>query len=285
MRVSLCGLGAFALFGSLASGAMAEPISPSWRLCADSNIIAIGTLHAPVDELRVRNPRAASYMIATLDVDETLKGVPSSRIAVHFYPDSPPGPSAGTMIAMDGRRVMIFLRTMVVDRAAGTTQTYLANHRRDALRVAIRSDIAEVRTEVARQARVLREWRPHPTWPHRARVKALIEKALHKETEAQAFKDLEALGADAVPAMVDLMDDRRPIPEHRLTLENPPGFGEATSVYAPEVVEDTMAAILGHMTGENFGVMGQSDEERRFTVNGWRVYADVMWKQRVVRRT
>lgn len=292
MRVSLWALGALALFfGLFASRAKAESISPWWRLCADSNTIAIGTLHTPVDQLRTlhrgipERPDNTSYMNATLDVAETLKGAPSSRIVVTFLPsDEPPGPTAETMIAMDGQRVMMFLRTVDTDRARGETKTYLAGYTPRALSVPTASDVTVVRTEVERQARVLREWRPHPSWPHHALVKALIEKTVHQQTAKQALKDLQALGPDAVPAMIDMMDDHRPVAEYWLVSENPPGFWEGHSMYAPELVVDAMAGILGRITGEGFGfiVNGASDEQRRLTVNGWRIYADLVRKKRVV---
>jgi hypothetical protein len=49
--------------------------------------------------------------------------------------------------------------------------------------------------------------------PMDARVAALIEKTMNRDTEQQAFKDLESLGCAAVPSIIRSMDDRRKLPE------------------------------------------------------------------------
>ena len=50
------------------------------------------------------------------------------------------------------------------------------------------------------------------------RVATLIGKMLSTSTEQQAFADLEALGCPAVPAIVERMDDRRNLPDPRISL-------------------------------------------------------------------
>jgi hypothetical protein len=50
------------------------------------------------------------------------------------------------------------------------------------------------------------------------RVAVLIEKMLNTSTEQQALADLEALGCPAVPAIVERMDDRRNLPDPRISL-------------------------------------------------------------------
>jgi len=49
---------------------------------------------------------------------------------------------------------------------------------------------------------------------------ALIEKMADQKTEQQAFTDLESLGCPAVPAIIERMDDRRKLPDPRISLRN-----------------------------------------------------------------
>lgn len=75
--------------------------------------------------------------------------------------------------------------------------------------------------------------------------------------------------------MIDLMDDRRPIPFRTITLENhAPGTLEGLRHYGPELMVDAVAAILNQITGADFGFIynGASEAERRATVIGWRRY-------------
>jgi hypothetical protein len=105
------------------------------------------------------------------------------------------------------------------------------------------------------------------------RVAALIEKMVNSTTEQQAFSDLEALGCPAVPAIIERMDDRRNLPDRRISLRNksPEAF-EATRQYGPQQVVDALAAILNQITGKDFGFIynGATDAERVRTVRAWR---------------
>jgi len=106
-------------------------------------------------------------------------------------------------------------------------------------------------------------------------VAALIAQMLNKSTEQQAFQDLEVLGCPAVPAMIEQMDDRRILPDPNISLSNnwPEAFEEKRS-YRPKVVVDALAAILGQITGKDFGSIynGATEPERKRTIQGWRDY-------------
>lgn len=105
------------------------------------------------------------------------------------------------------------------------------------------------------------------------RVGVLIERMLKANTEQKAFSDLEALGCAAVPAIIGRMDDRRSLPDPRISLRNksPQAF-EGIRHYGPQQVVDALAAILNQITGQNFGFIynGANDEERTKTIQGWR---------------
>jgi hypothetical protein len=105
------------------------------------------------------------------------------------------------------------------------------------------------------------------------RVAALIEKMADKKTEQQAFTDLESLGCLAVPAVIERMDDRRKLPDPRISLRNKsPDAFEGLRHYGPEKIVDALAAILNQITGKDFGSIynGATEAERDKTVRGWR---------------
>jgi hypothetical protein len=108
-------------------------------------------------------------------------------------------------------------------------------------------------------------------------VADLIERMLKADTEERAFSDLEALGCAAVPATIQRMDDRRSLPDPRISLFNksPKAF-EGIRHYGPAQVVDALAAILNQVTGRHFGFIynGATDEERTKTIQGWRKFLD-----------
>jgi hypothetical protein len=105
------------------------------------------------------------------------------------------------------------------------------------------------------------------------RVVTLIEKMSDQKTEEQAFIELESLGCPAVPAIIERMDDRRKLPDPRISLRNKsPDAFEGLRHYGPEKIVDALAAILNQITGKDFGFIynGATDAERDKTVRGWR---------------
>ena len=86
------------------------------------------------------------------------------------------------------------------------------------------------------------------------RVAVLIVRMLKANTEQKAFSDLEALGCVAVPAIIRRMDDRRRLPDPRISLRNKsPDAFEGIRHYGPTQVVDALAAILNQLTGQAFG--------------------------------
>lgn len=109
------------------------------------------------------------------------------------------------------------------------------------------------------------------------RVGILIDKMLKGDTEQKAFSDVEALGCDAVPAIIRRMDDRRSLPNPRISLRNKsPNAFEGTRHYGPRQVVDALAAILNQLTGQDFGFIynGATEEERTKTIQGWRKFLE-----------
>ena len=109
------------------------------------------------------------------------------------------------------------------------------------------------------------------------RVGDLIARMLHADTEQKAFLELEVLGCAAVPAIIQRMDDRRTLPDPRISLRNksPQAF-EGIRHYGPRQVVDALAAILNQETGQDFGFIynGATDAERAKAIQGWRKFLE-----------
>ena len=108
-------------------------------------------------------------------------------------------------------------------------------------------------------------------------VGVLIERMLNAQTEQKAFSELEALGCPAVPAIILRIDDRRVLPDPRISLRNKsPHAFEAVRYYGPVQVDDALAAILNQLTGQDFGFIynGGTNEERTRAVEGWRKFME-----------
>ena len=107
------------------------------------------------------------------------------------------------------------------------------------------------------------------------RVAVLIESMLKVSSEQKAFSELESLGCPAVPAIIRRMDDRRILPDPRISLRNKsPHAFEGVRHYGPQQVVDALAAPLKQLTGQDFGFIynGATDEERTKAIRGWRAF-------------
>jgi hypothetical protein len=125
--------------------------------------------------------------------------------------------------------------------------------------------------------------------PHSAEVRSIVEAIVAlpptsreerrsgSTAQQQLFDQLIALGPEAVPAIIEQMDDHRPLPNQAISLTNhAPDAFEGIRQYTPEVMVDALAAVLNQLTGENFGFIynGGTPAERAAAVRGWRQYLD-----------
>ena len=94
--------------------------------------------------------------------------------------------------------------------------------------------------------------------------------------QQRLFGELESLGQKGVPSIIAQMDDRRPLAEAQISLQNhsPTAF-EAVRHYRPEQIVDALDAILGQITGASNGLIvnGGNAVERSAVVAGWQSYA------------
>jgi hypothetical protein len=105
------------------------------------------------------------------------------------------------------------------------------------------------------------------------RVSQLVEMTLDAKTEQQAFKDLEALGDEAVPYIVHHLVDMRPLPIRSISLVNKASNAfEGIRHYGPKVVHEALTAILGQITGQYFVDVtnGAILQERQNNLQQWR---------------
>jgi len=120
----------------------------------------------------------------------------------------------------------------------------------------------------------------HEVTPYRSDVRQIVEEiaALPPERasgprQQALFDQLIAMGPEAVPTLVALMDDRRPLAWSGISLENrAPDAFEAVRHYGPVLMVDALAAVLNQITGEQFGFIynGATEAQRAATVAGWK---------------
>lgn len=106
-------------------------------------------------------------------------------------------------------------------------------------------------------------------------------KTREEEKTQQVVEAMRKLGAVAVPSLVALMDDYRPLPDNRVWFPTPlirspnsPRPFESRMYLTPEKVIDLVGGLLTSITGVSFGSLFRNvdDPLRRQAYFGWRVY-------------
>jgi hypothetical protein len=248
---------------------------PLARLVAGADLIVAASPDVPVERLRsamaVETP---DYVDVTLTSATILKGeADAAGLVVKVYPQTrASAPSPEALLARAGQPTLFFL--VRVDE--GPTGLYFASSP-DALQSVTPAQLEAVQTEVRRQQMVNSHWLADPSPPQYSRVRTLLAGLPGATLGRQEliFRELEALGRDAVPAIIAQLDDRTPLAHRQISLVNHfPGAFEALRHYGPVLVVDALDAILNQITG--FGgsiVNGGSERQRRNAVEMWRVYA------------
>jgi len=248
---------------------------PLWRHVAESYIIATGTLHAPIEEIKFAVASGKRKCVnLQLTLTESFKGEAPPELNISWNTGTGGFLDSNSVVEMDGKEVLVFLDTVDESRK----ELHFANYIPEALSLADDPRTDAVRRECQKQAQQLAKFdtnfQPAKVALYKE-VKALINSTTKKRKQMQAFEKLEQLGADAVPAIVMLMDDRRDLPVQGISLRNKSANAfEAYRHYCPDKVVDALAAILNQITGDSFAdiVSGGSERERQKAVNGWRIY-------------
>ena len=245
------------------------------KLVAESDIVLIGRMEVPKQRLLEEAQKASpDYLNIPIRVEDVVKGDPGTGV-VRVYPqDRPYAPANEALLRLADEPAILFLTR--VDK--GPVGLYFAGYSPDALRPATQATVSAARSEVSRQAQIVRSWHADAKLPRFDEVKTLIARLgeVSGKDQQKVFAQLEALGEEAVPAMIAQMDDRRPLRTRAISLVNhAPDAFEGKRHYGPEQVVDGLAAVLNQITGQSFGtiVNGASNRERDAAVAGWRIYA------------
>ena len=252
------------------------PVSiPLANLVSESDLIVVATPDPPTSRLRsAMQEESSNYIDVPLLEPSFLKGgEASTNLLLKAYPKQTKyTPSPAALLDRAGKPSLLFLSR--VDE--GPIGIYFTDSL-DALQGASAVSVDAVKAEVRRQQAVVRKSASNTTPPHYDEVRDLLS-ALPRATpdgQAAIFQKLEAFGTEGVPAIVALMDDRRPLALQYIALVNhSPNAFEGLRQYGPKLVVDALDAILNQVTG--FGgsiVNGGSERERQSAVAAWKVYA------------
>lgn len=212
-----------------------------------------------------------------------IKGGPSpAPVVVRSYIADDNVPTKADLDDAAGRPSLMFL---VRPESDVQQRFYFAGN--DSLQPITPDNVDAARSEIARQATVLAAWQPDTALPHYAEVQQLITqlaaiRTLDKDAydrQQAVFAKLEALGMDAVPAIIAQMDDRRKLADPAMALVNTsPDAFEPQRLYGPDTIVDALAAVLNQITWDSFNFIynGGSDRERDEAVAGWRIYASML---------
>ena len=255
-----------------------------WPLVAKSSVILTGTLEMPVDRIRAcLASNCHAYVDVTVTTGQVLKGHAPPHLAVRWFTElRHHAPEPERVISFNGRQALIFLHEVQDPAVKGF---YFAGDTPRALSDAGDAHVQEVRREVAAQQEILLRFAedfPPAKEPLLGKVRGLMDAATRKATQADAFRRLEELGTEGVPAIIIAMDDRRDLADAAISLRNLHGGWEGVRHYGPQKVVDAMDAILNQITGEYFGDIqnGGTEAERNAVVERWRIYL-YHWKKRV----
>lgn len=245
------------------------------RLTAASEIVLIGTPAVPVERLTEEAQKARpDYVEVPIRVETVVKGEDVADAVLRFYPqDTTYAPSVAAVVAISEIPAVLFL----VRGDEWARGLYFAGSNSRALAPATKEWVDAVRAEVDRQQTIIRTWRNDRTLPLYEKVRKLIARLgrVDGDEQQEVFDRLERLGKTAVPAIVAQMDDRRPLKWRSIVLVNHASDAwERTRHYGPKEVVDGLAAVLGQITGRDFGSIenGATPRKRDATVAGWRVY-------------
>ena len=252
---------------------------PFWRLVASSHLIAEGKITVSVAGIRAAGKSGDHvYLPVAVAIHDIHKGsLENKALTFRYYTDNEQygGLTREQLIALNEKEVILFLQF------SGKT-LYLAAYSPQTVQAVSAGLIAKVRLEVELQEQIIREsdlyFETHHL-PLESKVTQLVEMMVNRDTqpgEAQAiYNTLMGLGAEAVPALIKHMDDRRRLVIPKITLYSmdPDGF-EGLIHYGPDVVTDLMSVVLTRITQQDLTQIynGGTELERQNAVRIWKVY-------------
>lgn len=282
--------------------------SSIWRLVANSQYIVIGTLHSPTEEiLACAKSKDHKYVDIRVDVEKCLKSVSERNIQVSYYTKPKPwSPHPEKVMKFDNKKAILFMKRL--NGGPPIRYFFASRYGNKLLQVFDVATVAAIKKEIAEQARIIQSFNklfPPGQEQLYSRVKTIIDDIVdsemsrppkrkedgsdwnekewadgpgwqkQEEKQEDGFLKLEKLGWGAVPSIIMLMDDRRPLPIRCIDLRNPPWFFEGYRSYGPELAVDALHCILEQIADETHGHgihSGGSEKQRRDTVNAWKIY-------------
>ena len=239
-----------------------------WKLTAKSDTIAIGELHYNAVK------GTDEYVSLEFDLTKELKSPApiKGKIEIRFYDRKDTHADIIRHFKqLSGKPCLVF--AVQVDDPV-VEGLYLAGSFAESILASTPEVEAAIVQELKQQTKIVREFEPEKGAPHFREVGRLLASITDSDSQQEAFSGMEALGEEAVPAIVAKMNDFRALPTSRMTLKNSPGHWEAVRHYGPDKVVDALAAILNQLTHESYRAIynGGSDRERRACINAWRVH-------------
>lgn len=249
-------------------------------LVARSSTIVTGAIDLSPAKL-LAHDKTDDAMQAHLDKVKALKGHVSLPVTIDILRFHGKGLSQRDLMAANGSDRIFFLASIEANN-----HNFILSDMRPITAAAGANTTDAVVREITRQANLLATWKPDTLAPHYTQVRDLIAElaAVQKdtpnapETQQAILVKIEALGPAAIPAIVALMDDRRPYISRSIAVwSDDPKAWEIWQVGADKIV-DALSLVLWKITNESY-VPGpgpgeiETDEERDATVAGWRVYA------------
>jgi hypothetical protein len=239
-----------------------------WKLIAKSDTIAIGELHYEAVK------GTDEYVSLEFDVTKELKstGPNKGKIEIRFYDRNETHADIIRHFKELSSKPSLVFAVQIDDPAV--EGLYLAGIFSESVFPSTPEVEAAIDRELGLQARIVRDFEPDNRAPHFKLVERLLASIVDADSQQNAFSDLEALGEEAVPAIVAQMNDFRELPNSGMTLKNSPGHWEAVRHYGPDKVVDAMAAILNQLTHQSYRAIynGGSDRERKACIDAWRVH-------------
>ena len=250
-------------------------IDPIWRLVAHSEVIVVGKPNVSTWQLCTKPGKYVEIPVKSVEV---IKGSAPDPVEVTYFNEAVFYSPSPQQLAKSNRKKYLLFLTRAGDEFSSQAELYFAGSSLVALTPFEEGLVKLVATEVEEQKQLLANFDklfPTNEVPYYQEVKNLLNAVTRKADARRALDKLEALGTNAVPALILLMDDRRSFSLGTLALENKSKNAfEAFRQYGPKQIVDAVAAILNQITGESFGAIysGGTETARAHEVEGWRIY-------------
>jgi len=250
-----------------------------WRTIAkSSNIYSINSSYI---KNIINNSVMNNYAEITAPVLKTLKGDLKEEMILRMYMNKENYDYISSL--PDNLEIVIFLQKLYNrwGPAYGSEYNYyIANNINNSIIVSNDNIINYVINEIAFQDQIINE-QLYRNFVINNRmnndIRSTINNLTNRIMQQNSFNSLQSHGIDAVPYIILLLDDFRELPIKSISLRNnAPDAFEGMRHYGPHLVVDALAAILNQITGEHYGFIyngnDTTDNERRQTIKGWRIY-------------